>query len=89
MEQTQILNVIGLSLDLIGVAIVFFWAQLQPNLEEGIGLGLEDENVVDGKTVLEHNKDKQKKKIRGLSRFGLGLILIGFSIQIISNLLQA
>lgn len=90
MEQTQILNVIGLSLDLIGVAMLFFWAPVQPNLEEGIGLGLEDATIVDGKTVAEHNqnKQKQKKKIHILSRIGLILIIVGFSIQIISNLIQ-
>jgi hypothetical protein len=90
MEETQILNVIGLSLDVIGVAILFFWAPVHPNIEDGIGLGLEDATIVDGKTVSEHNKDKekQKKKIRILSKIGLVLILIGFFIQIISNLLQ-
>ena len=77
-------------MDVIGVAILFFWAPVQPNLEEGIGLDLADATIVEGKTVSEHNKDKekQKKKTTILSKIGLVLILIGFFIQIISNLLQ-
>lgn len=80
MEQTQILNIIGLSLDFIGVAMLFVWAPIQPNLEEGIGRGLDNATVVDGKTVSYWNekKRKQKKKIRFLSIIGFVLILLGF-----------
>ena len=89
MEQTQILNIIGLSLDILGVTMLLLWAPIQPNLEEGISRGLEDGTVVGSKTVNEHNIDKrkQKKKIRCRSIVGFVLILVGFLIQIISNLL--
>jgi hypothetical protein len=87
MEQTQILNIIGLSLDFIGVTMLLIWAPIQPNLQEGINLGLEDATIVGGKTVIEHNevKRKQKKKIHFRSMVGFVLILVGFLIQIISN----
>lgn len=90
MEQTQILNIIGLSFDFIGVTIIFIWAPIQPNLEDGFSIGLEDSTLVDGKTVSYWNekKRKQKKKIRFLSIVGFVLILLGFLIQIISNFLQ-
>ncbi len=90
MEQTQILNIIGLSIDFIGVAILFIWAPIQPNLEDGFSIGLEDSTLIDGKTVSYWNekKRKQKKKIGFLSIVGFGLILLGFLIQIISNFLQ-
>ena len=87
MEQTQILNIIGLSLDFIGVTMLLIWAPIQPNLEDGIDIGLEDATILGGKTVIEHNevKRKQKKKIHFRSRVGFLLILVGFLIQIISN----
>jgi hypothetical protein len=87
MELPQIFNVIGLSLDFIGVTMLLIWAPIQPNLQEGINLGLEDATTVGSKTVIEHNKVKriQKKKIHFRSRVGFVLILIGFLIQIISN----
>ena len=90
MEQTQILIVIGLSMDFIGVTMLFIWAPIQPNLEDGFSIGLEDSTLVDGKTVSYWNekKRKQKKKIRFLSIVGFVLILLGFLIQIISNFLQ-
>jgi hypothetical protein len=40
LDQTQILNIIGLSIDFIGVTILFLWAPIQPNLEDGFGAGL-------------------------------------------------
>ena len=90
MDQTQILNIIGLSIDFIGVTILFLWAPIQPNLEDGFSIGLEDSTLVNGKTVSYWNekKRKQKKKIKFLSIVGFGLILLGFLIQIISNFLQ-
>lgn len=91
MEQTQILNIIGLSLDIVGVTILLKWAPIQPYLEEGINRVLEDETVVDGKSISEHNEDKQTKinKIRCWSKVGYALIVIGFIFQIISNCLQS
>ncbi len=90
MEKTQILNIIGLSIDFIGVAMLFNWAPIQSNLEDDHNIGLEDETIVEGKTVSYWNekKRKQKKKISCLSKIGFALILLGFLIQIISNFLQ-
>ena len=61
MEQTQILNVIGLSMDFIGVTMLFIWAPIQPNLEDGFSIGLEDSTLVDGKTVSYWNEKKRKQ----------------------------
>lgn len=77
-------------MDFIGVTMLFIWAPIQPNLEDGFSIDLEDSTLVDGKTVSYWNekKRKQKKKIRFLSIVGFVLILLGFLIQIISNFLQ-
>jgi hypothetical protein len=63
MEQTQILNIIGLSIDFIGVTILFLWAPIQPNLEDGFSIGLEDSTLIDGKTVSYWNEKKRNASI--------------------------
>jgi len=85
----KILNSLGLILGLIGVMFIFFWGPPQPNLEIGIGIGLEDNTPIDksGKTVKEHNDEtKTKRKFYNkMSRLGLAFIFIGFLIQLIST----
>lgn len=54
--SSDLIITIGLTLDIIGVGILFFFAPPQPDLSEGTGVGLEDGNVLDGgRTVKEHN----------------------------------
>jgi len=81
----QILNTIGLLLNIGGVALLFFFGPPQPTFEEGVGIGLEDgTRLKDGRTVAEHNAAVRKVKRwhKNLSRLALILIAFGFSLQL-------
>jgi hypothetical protein len=86
MNNGKLLNTIGLLLGLVGVIIIFIWGPPQPQLEEGITIGLEDNNIIDenGKTVKQFNEETKNRRRRHniLSRVGLGLIFIGFIFQL-------
>jgi hypothetical protein len=86
MNNGKILNTIGLVFGLVGVIIIFIWGPPQPQLDEGIGLGLEDNTPIDesGKTVREHNVEVRIKRRQHnlMSRVGLGLIFFGFIFQL-------
>jgi hypothetical protein len=81
----QLLNSIGLALGMIGVGIIFKFGPPQPNLEPGVGVGLEDQTPLpDGSTVAEHDREIEKLRRRHLfwSRTGLGLVFFGFTFQL-------
>lgn len=84
--ETTSLNILGLSLNMLGVVVIFFFGPPQPILEEGVSIGLEDNTPIDehGKTVAESNKEiRQKRKIHSLlSKLGLIVIFIGFALQL-------
>lgn len=85
MTCPQLLNSIGLVLDMVGVLIIFRFGPPQPNLETGIGLGLEDGNVLsDGRTVAQRDREVERaRKIHSnMSKCGLTLIFIGFAFQL-------
>jgi hypothetical protein len=85
MTCQQLLNSIGLVLNMIGVLVIFRYGPPQPTHEPGIGLGLEDNNrLEDGRTVAEHKRDveKNKKLYSCMSKIGLGLVFIGFAVQL-------
>jgi drug/metabolite transporter (DMT)-like permease len=82
------LNVIGLSLGILGVLMIFVWGPPQPSFERGVGLGLEAGNVLpDGKTVAEHDRETEAKErfTTIMSRIGLSFILFGFIVQLIGS----
>jgi len=85
MTCTQLLNSVGLVFGMVGVVILFKYGPPQPNLETGVGFGLEDKNVLaNGRTVQEHNQDIKatKKHYSEMSKLGLALIFIGFACQL-------
>jgi len=85
MTCTQLLNTIGLVLSMGGVLIIFFYGPPQPNLEEGVGLGLEDGTPLsDGRTVADHDADvRRRRRLHSrLSKLGLALIFLGFGFQL-------
>lgn len=85
MTTAQSLNTIGLLLGLVGVVLIFFWGPPQPQLDEGVGLGLEDGTPLgDGLTVAQHNANVRRRRLRHqiLSRVGLGLVFLGFLLQL-------
>ncbi len=84
----QIINSIGLMLDIGGVILLFYYGPPQPNLEEGVGVGLEDANPLsNGKTVAEHNEGIRKTRAKhfSISRFAIAIIAIGFILQLIAT----
>lgn len=87
MTMAQKLNAIGLALGMLGVALIFVWGPPQPQLEEGVGLSLQDGTPLDnGLTVDQYNASVRRRRIRHtiLSRVGLGLIFIGFLCQLLA-----
>ena len=82
---SQMINTIGLILDIIGAIVLFFYSRPQPSFEEGMGLGLEEATVLsDGRTVAEHNEEVRRirdKHIRR-SRIGMLILAIGFAFQL-------
>lgn len=81
----QELNTIGLFLGMAGVVLIFVWGPPQPDLSEGVGLGLEDGTVLeDGRTVADHNQSVRSLRRRHwwLSRAGLVLVFFGFAFQL-------
>ncbi|MGA7750983.1 MAG: hypothetical protein WCA63_12660 [Gallionella sp.] len=81
----QIINTIGLLLNIAGVILVFFYGFPQPTHEEGVSLGFGDvQPLPDGRTVGQHNEDVRKTKATYLclSRLALGLIILGFVFQL-------
>jgi len=67
----QILNTIGLLLNIGGVALLFRFGPPQPTFEEGVGLGLEDGNRL-----------KDGRQHETWSQFALILIIFGFAVQL-------
>ena len=85
MTSLQLLNSIGLVLGMVGVLVIFRFGPPQPNLETGVGLGLEGGNVLpDGRTVTAHDRDvKRTRKLHSrMSKCGLALVFIGFAFQL-------
>lgn len=84
----QYLNIIGLTLNIIGVVIVFFFGFPQPSHEDSVGIVLESGNPMpDGRTVGDHEEDarKRKKMYQAASKLALALIVIGFAFQLIAT----
>lgn len=84
----QWLNRIGLVLGMAGVVIIFIWGPPQPDFDEGVGIGLEDGNVLrDGRTVADFRNDQRRLRRRHeiVSRVGLGLVGLGFFVQLVAT----
>ena len=83
------LNRVGLILGMTGVALVFRWGPPQPTFEQGVGVAVEDATLLaDGRAAAEHEVEVRQLKRRHavLSRIGLGLIGVGFLLQLWGDL---
>ncbi len=81
----QIINTIGLLLNIAGVVLLFIYGPPQPTHEEGVGLKLEDNTLLsDGRTVVDHDASVQKirKRHENMSKIALVLIFAGFVLQL-------
>lgn len=78
--NTYVVNIVGLCLDILGVIIIFIY-------------GLPSDVSKDGySTFTIENPDpievKKFNRYKLMSRIGLGLILLGFVVQVISNIIS-
>ena len=84
---SQIVNSLGLVLNMLGAVILFRWGLPQPSFEEGIGLGLEDGTVLEnGLTVAENDQiaREEKERFTRISKLGLALLFFGFAFQLLA-----
>ncbi|EML2677531.1 MULTISPECIES: hypothetical protein [Enterobacteriaceae] len=83
----ELLNTIGLTSNIFGVILIFFFGLPQPSHDEGVSLGLEDGTPLgDGTTVGERNVKIRKRKARYkfFAYVALSLMLFGFVLQFLA-----
>ena len=84
---SEILNTVGLGLNIFGVVLIFFFGLPQPSHDEGVSIGLGENDVFeDGTSVKEINEKIRKRKAvyKGFAFFALSLMLLGFILQLLS-----
>lgn len=83
--MVSVLNALGLISNILGVAIVFFFALPQPSFSGGGGIVVGDNHVFpDGETLGEKKAkaEKKRKAFEFRSKTGLFLMLLGFVLQL-------
>ena len=78
-SKKKFLNIIGLVFGMIGVIIIFFYGPPQPSFFPFSIIT--DSNI--NQAVLD-----QKDKYDTFSKIGLGFIFIGFTLQLIANVIS-
>jgi len=81
------LNAFGLVLGMLGVAIIFRWGPPQPDFKESVGRSLGEGTVLkNGRKVSDMIEAARRLKRRHeiMSRVGLGLIGVGFFVQLVA-----
>ena len=71
------LNVVGLGLDAIGIILLFFFGPPPSIRPTSIRLVLED---------VDESQERKNKRNTLIGRCALGIIVIGFLLQILANL---
>ena len=86
--MNPLLNSIGLLLNIVGVIMLFVWGPPLPNMEGGVGLGLErGTQLGDGWTVADEEKKQLKtRKLHSImSKVALAIVALGFLFQLVSQ----
>jgi hypothetical protein len=81
----------GLCLNMAGTALAFFVGFPQPSHDEGVAIGLEPATPLpSGETVAQRDKRIRRRKTLYYagSHLALGLILIGFGLQLLDLLIK-
>jgi hypothetical protein len=81
--SSEFFNIFGLSLDIIGVVLLFVYGVQSDPFINKEGEELKSMSLLPDKKVL---MIKKWKKYDNRSKLGLGLIIVGFLFQIVSNL---
>ena len=74
------INSIGLALDIVGVVLLFMFGLPSKVREGGVGY-----LVLEGS---DEKEDRQFKRYQFSAWCGLGFLVLGFGLQIVSNLMQ-
>ena len=77
---------IGLVLGMIGVLILFRWGPPQPAFKESVGRAVEVGTILkDGTKAADivDGEQREKRKFQRMSGVGLGLVGVGFALQLI------
>jgi hypothetical protein len=85
--NTQLITILGLVLNMVGTAILFFFGYPQPNHDEEVSIGVSENTVfTDGTSVKSIMAKARKRKLiyKSMSLIGMGLVFIGFGMQLIS-----
>lgn len=85
----QLINICGLILNIIGVALVFFFGLPQPSHQESVGRALAPGTPMgDGRTAGDYAiAAKRKKRLYYvMSHFALSLMVLGLALQLTSAL---
>jgi len=81
MDCYLIINNIGLVGDIIGVVLVFRYA-VSPLVKE------EDINLIVASAEAVQKLEKKQRKYTKRAKIGVGFMVIGFTLQIVSNLVK-
>ena len=79
---------IGLGLDIVGVILIFIWGPPMPDMQGGVGIALENGTPLGDGTIVADEEKKQLQRRKShtiISRVGLGIIGVGFLLQLISQ----
>ncbi len=82
MDTANIVNSLGLFLDIVGVCLIFWFGLPKWIPRDGEPL------IIDGGTAGEDPKPKPDRYTLG-NRIGLGLLICGFILQLVSNFIPA
>ena len=84
---SELLNTIGLSSNIIGVILIFFFGLPQPSHNEGMSIGIGENTVLaDGTRVKDIMASVRRRKAiyKCFACLALCLMLIGFVLQLLS-----
>jgi hypothetical protein len=84
---SHVLNTLGLVLGMAGVLVIFRWGPPQPEFSESVGIGISPATVLkDGTKVADIIADARRLKDKHwkMSSLGLGLVFIGFAVQLVA-----
>jgi hypothetical protein len=83
-ERMGCVTVAGLILNIVGTVMLFFFGFPQPQHDEGVYWGLEDDTPIEGGTVSEFKQRVERRKAlyRRLASIALGFLLVGFILQL-------
>lgn len=78
MNISNWLNIIGLSIDIVGVLLIFFY---------GLPKWVKDDLEIDGGTVGIDDEAPEHNWRPALNWLGLVALVVGFSLQLLANIL--